>query len=396
MSVDMNSLYDQNPGTTDATAQNAAAAHATSTNATAAGATSRDASTEKAGAAGYDANLVDVSNDATSAGQAQKIMSTDSPLMQQAKNSGMLTAASRGLMNSSISAGASEAEMAKAAVPLALQDAQTYATAQTNNQAAINKAAEFSTGAKNTADITNATLGTDVNKTNATLTTDVSKTNAALGTDVSKTNAEGATDVSKANAAMTTKVNEDNADRAYDASKTNAAAANTMVANILSMNTDLNKQFLVGTQALDLQQIGKKYDLLIQNSAEASTLYNNMVQAIGQAMNVPGMTPSTIASYVGVLQTMLSGGLATLDAISGVDLKDFQNSPPTVAPPTTGGSNPATPPTPTTTPTTTPTMPNQPGTIVDDIANTKAGKNSTPPTPTTLPNIPTSFPAGPP
>ena len=61
------------------------------------------------------------------ASRVNALTSQDSPLIQQARSSGMATANRRGLINSSIAAGAGEAAALGAAVPIASQDAsQTH------------------------------------------------------------------------------------------------------------------------------------------------------------------------------------------------------------------------------------------------------------------------------
>ena len=67
---------------------------------------------------------------ATVQGQLKTITSQSSPLMEQAKAEGLKTANRRGLLNSSLAAGTSQAEVLKAATPIAQQDAQTEATRQ--------------------------------------------------------------------------------------------------------------------------------------------------------------------------------------------------------------------------------------------------------------------------
>lgn len=57
-------------------------------------------------------------------GIANRIMAVDSPLMQRARTRGMQIANRRGLLNSSMAAGATQAEMVDAAVPLATTQAQ--------------------------------------------------------------------------------------------------------------------------------------------------------------------------------------------------------------------------------------------------------------------------------
>jgi hypothetical protein len=79
-----------------------------------------------------------VTSDQTVSGQLDSLLSQDSPLMQRAKYQGIATANSRGLLNSSLAAGAAQAAMIDAALPIAQQDAQTYYEQSRANQNVTN------------------------------------------------------------------------------------------------------------------------------------------------------------------------------------------------------------------------------------------------------------------
>lgn len=63
--------------------------------------------------------------DDSAASNLAKITAADNPIMRQARSQGMATANRRGLLNSSMAVGASEAEAYKVAAPLAMAEAQT-------------------------------------------------------------------------------------------------------------------------------------------------------------------------------------------------------------------------------------------------------------------------------
>lgn len=67
-------------------------------------------------------------------GRMAGLLSKDSALMQRAETKGKQYANSRGLLNSSIGAGAAQAAMVDAAMPIAQQDASTYFDQGTRNQ----------------------------------------------------------------------------------------------------------------------------------------------------------------------------------------------------------------------------------------------------------------------
>lgn len=81
----------------------------------------------------------DVAPNETVRSQLQQIIADDSPLMQQARARAMQASNARGLLNSSMAATAGESALYDAAMPIATQDAATYA-----------RAGEFNAGQANT------------------------------------------------------------------------------------------------------------------------------------------------------------------------------------------------------------------------------------------------------
>lgn len=80
----------------------------------------------------------DVAPDQTVFAQLQKVLASDSPLMQMARTRAMQDASSRGLLNSSMAGTAGEAALYDAAMPIATADAGTYAGAAQFNAGASN------------------------------------------------------------------------------------------------------------------------------------------------------------------------------------------------------------------------------------------------------------------
>jgi len=78
-------------------------------------------------------------NKSTVSGQLTSLLSQDNPYIQQARLAGKESAAQRGMLSSSMAAGAAEREAIKAALPIAQQDAQTYASAQQAQQQTENQ-----------------------------------------------------------------------------------------------------------------------------------------------------------------------------------------------------------------------------------------------------------------
>jgi hypothetical protein len=82
-------------------------------------------------------------------GQVDSILSKDSPLMQRARTMATQQMSQRGLVNSSMAAGAGVAAMTDRALPMAQQDAQTYNQRALINQDAVNQQNQFNVGQTN-------------------------------------------------------------------------------------------------------------------------------------------------------------------------------------------------------------------------------------------------------
>src|SRR5690554_3502530 len=70
--------------------------------------------------------IADVGRNETVQGQLDQILKSGSPLLENARARSMEFAASRGLQNSTLAAGAGERALIETALPIAQQDAQTH------------------------------------------------------------------------------------------------------------------------------------------------------------------------------------------------------------------------------------------------------------------------------
>jgi hypothetical protein len=88
--------------------------------------------------------------------QLQKLLATDSPYLQQARNKAAQTANSRGLLNSAMAAGWGESAAIDAAAPIAQADAGAYTSAARDNQSAQNTVSLNNASAANQAEMARA------------------------------------------------------------------------------------------------------------------------------------------------------------------------------------------------------------------------------------------------
>lgn len=89
--------------------------------------------------------------DATVSGQFNKITAQGSPLMDMAETQAKQGMASRGLLNSTMAITAGQQAAYGAALPMAQQDANTFARSQSENASALTSTSQFNAGQQNQA-----------------------------------------------------------------------------------------------------------------------------------------------------------------------------------------------------------------------------------------------------
>lgn len=94
----------------------------------------------------YDAATRTVAGDELVQNQLNRITASGSPLMTRAAESGLATANSRGLLSSSLAAGAAQNAVIENALPVAQQDAATYTNVSDKNLGYTNEARQFNAG----------------------------------------------------------------------------------------------------------------------------------------------------------------------------------------------------------------------------------------------------------
>jgi hypothetical protein len=262
----LNSLYTQNPGAGTFAPSNTGVA-------TTAG-TAPTANASLAGPlAGINNGQINSNDSTNAASQLDAITNSNSPYIQQAEQQGLLSAASRGLENSSMGAGAAEGAAVAAAAPLAEQNA----AAATQGQ------------------LQNSQLGTQANEFNASQENSNQQLNAQLQTQQTQFNAS----------------------QEQAAAATNTAAKNAMTQQTMQLNEQINQQYLSGTQSQSLASIQGQYNELIQQNASAAGMYNSMMTQIGATMGNKDIAPQRVADTISAMQTLLSSGLQVIDGING-------------------------------------------------------------------------------
>jgi hypothetical protein len=263
----LTSLYAQNPGAGTFAASN------TGTAAPVGAAPTANASKVGPLAAINSNGTINPNDSTNAASQLDAITRANSPYIQQATQQGLLTAASRGLENSSLGAGAAEAAAVQAAAPLAEQNANEATGGQMQNSQLETQAGEF---------------------------------------NASQLNAN-----QQLEAQLKTQQTQFNASQQQQAAATNAAAKNAMTQQTMQLNEQINQQYLSGSQSQTLASIQGQFNELIQSNASAAGLYTSMQNQIGAVMANKDIAPQRVADTISAMQSLTASGLSIIDAING-------------------------------------------------------------------------------
>jgi|SRR5580700_703790 hypothetical protein len=223
--------------------------------------------------AGITNGQINPQDSTNSASQIDAITNANSPYIQQAEQQGLLSAASRGLENSSIGAGSAEAAAVSAAAPLAEENAS-----------------EASQGM-----LQNAQLSTQANEFNASQQNANQQLTAQLGTQEEQFNAS----------------------QTQSAAATNAAAQNAMTQQVMSLDEQISQQYLSGTQAQSLAGIQGQYNELIASNSSASSMFTSMMNGISAMMSNQNIAAGTVASNVANDMNLLQSGLGIINSLNG-------------------------------------------------------------------------------
>lgn len=238
----------------------------------------------------------------TVAGQLHSILGSGSPYLEQARAGARDAANARGLINTSIAAGAGESAAINAALPIAQSDASTYNSVSAANQQAKNTASALNAGAENTANL-----------------------NTAQAANTSELNTQQ------------TQAQKELQQQAADIQTGQVIPAQTQAQSQLSAQSasqDVALQSLRGDQAQTLAQIESQYKQLMQANASASSFYGDITTQLATILNNPNTSSTQKQNAVDQVNGLLQTGLTVIGAISNLNLAgllDFNGANPTPA-----------------------------------------------------------------
>lgn len=276
--------------TTAQAAPNVTAGTAQATNATTQGYQATDAQA----ALRPEASLWDVDKNSTVQGQIANITESGSPLMQRAETRALQNANKRGLANSSMAVTAGQAALYDAALPIAQQDANTFA-----------QSGQYNAGARN-----------EVSRDNSQIQTQVNLTNAGARNEAAAFGADAANKGSMFNAENSTRNSQFNVDKALQAGIVNQEQANKMAA----LNAEMINRAAEFNITTDAQMQQFNIDAALKAGVINQEQANKMAQFNAASSNEMSQFNAGEANKVSMFQANLNADIAKHNASQSNDL----------------------------------------------------------------------------
>lgn len=276
---------------------------------------------------GYTPTNWDVSQDQTVEGRINGLTDPNSAMNVKAATEATQTAAARGLVNSSLAVTAGQDAVLKNALPIAQQDANTYASSAQFNAGAKNSAAQFGANAANVANLT----GADINQRNYS---------AELGADTQLATNKATNDTQLAANKLTNDTSVLNTKTNSDTQQfvANLNSATSLATSKLSAETQTAIAGMDNASKSQLQDVISSNSQLLQASTSAANLVTQYSTNIGNIQMSTTMDAAAKQQAVSNQLNILKASLAAIGAVSGLNLSQYFEPVDTNAPATdTGG-----------------------------------------------------------
>lgn len=232
----------------------------------------------------------------TVAGQLSSVIDQNSPLLQKAQADAAQTANGRGLLNSSMAAGAGTSALLDKALQIATPDAQTNAAAGAANAASANTTSQFNTGQ------TNQAAGVNANAANTASLANAQAKNAATSQDAASALQASTTNLQASVQTATT---------AYQGALQTALNNSNEADKLTLGNIDAQVR-------TNLAQIQAQYQTQMQTSQSASTMYAQTMNSIGQIMQDPNLDAGAKQNLINQAMDTFKAGLNIQMAITNI------------------------------------------------------------------------------
>ncbi len=207
------------------------------------------------------------------------LLSQDSSYMDRARAGAAQTANTRGLLNTSMAAGAGEAAAIDAALPIAQQDAQTFYEQQRANQDILNRAEQL-------------TAGTEL---------ETQRFNIEGQTEADRAMAEKQLQAEQFGAQMEQQTEQFNVQQQNEANRVQAEAQNKADFEILSNDVKAQMAGIDQEYAVQLQVIEDEFDLMQNMDSVMGTAYQQLIEGISRITSNPDLSEADANARVSAL-----------------------------------------------------------------------------------------------
>lgn len=239
-----------------------------------------------------------VTDNQTVEGRIKGLIDANSPLMQQAATTGLQNSNARGLANSSMSVGASQAEVLKAATPIATADANIHANAAQFNAIDPNKQLAITSSEK----LAGMNIAADMDK----LTTELASRKDLSNADIAARKDQLVTEIISRE-----KLSE--ADRTAVAARLDTELASRE--RIATMENDTRIKLAGNEEA---------YKLLVSQSQGAASLYDTYQKAVNAIMTST-MNEENKQAAINVQYQVLQAGMKMYSDVESIGLDQIVN-----------------------------------------------------------------------
>jgi len=259
-----------------------------------------DMSVERSAQGVADQNDRNVGTDELSSERMANILRQDSALMQLAAQDGVEIANRAGLRNSSLAAGAQQAAMARAAQPLAMQEADVFNRTGMQNQSLESARREANAGREQ-----------QNNQFNAS--SENAATSQEFGTEAQRR---------EANAARETQTSITNAGMANDMTNADRQRAMQYELQQLAGDQDYAKQQLAAQTAADVANIEGSYKQLISENDTAARMFDSYYQSVQSVIGNAEFTQQEAQGRVNAAREEFEAGMEMILGFESFDLRN--------------------------------------------------------------------------
>jgi hypothetical protein len=263
-----------------------------------------------------------------------RILGEDSPLLAQARAEAARMANKRGLMNTSMAAGMTQAEITKAALPMAQQNAQQAFQRELENARMRQESGLFTAEQLTRLRSLEAELGQELSIFNAEQLNQAERLSAEMRTALEQGNQQAYNEAALQLAELQRDAQAQQAEIDYAGAEREFLERQAYNEQIIDSVTELNKQFMSGEQLIDIEHVRGTYQMLMNQNDFAADLYDSYMGAIGQIFDDPKMTTSQAGEAIRALVDAMEGSLRMMSEINGIDLRDLGGAVPGAGEPT--------------------------------------------------------------